>query len=249
MKPEGLVVTFPAFDEASPEEARYAIYFFPEPESDLARFGGRWLGRDCAKGESLEQPEVPGISSERLAEVTASARNYGFHATLKPPFRLKAGRSLSELNDALDAFVRERFSFEVQLKLKSLGGFLALMMSPPDYRMSELAADCVREFDPFRALADEAELARRRQAGLSAQQEALLQQWGYPYVMGEFRFHMTLSSRLPEGAEREAISERLAELSAPVCAQPTRIDAVALFKQETKGAPFQMVRRAKFGKA
>ena len=61
-----------------------------------------------------------------------------------------------------------------------------------------MAGACVRDLDEFRAPAGEAELARRRKAGLSARQEALLTQWGYPYVFEEFRFHLTLSGRLPE---------------------------------------------------
>ena len=152
-----------------------------------------WAGIVRA-GEARTQPNVPGLSAERLAELTQSARGYGFHATIKPPFYLREGRSEAELLDAFAAFAKGREPFEVQLGLRSLGGFLALMMTPPDHRMSALAADAVRDLDPFRALPSEAELARRRKSGLSAQQETLLQQWGYPYVMGEFRFHMTLST-------------------------------------------------------
>ena len=33
-------------------------------------------------------------------------------------------------------------------------------------------------------------------SGLTDRQEALLTQWGYPYVMEEFRFHITLTGAL-----------------------------------------------------
>ena len=246
------MVEFPSFPESTagdpdPQAPRYALYVAPEPGSPLSEFGADWLGRDCVTGEARRQPEVPGVSAERLAELTKSARGYGFHATIKPPFYLRAGRSEAELLDAFASFAKQRDPFEVQLGLRSLGGFLALMMTPPDHRMSALAADAVRDLDAFRALPSEAELARRRESGLSAQQETLLQQWGYPYVMGEFRFHMTLSARLPDGAERDAIVAALTPRAEAVTAEPFRVDAVALYKQPTKGADFIQVERFGFG--
>lgn len=242
---------FPAFPENQADPAptwpRYAIYFAPEPGSPLAEFGADWLGRDCASGAERTLPAVPGVTSERLAAITESARNFGFHATLKPPFHLKHGRSPAALEEAAAAFAATRAPIPVQLGLRSLGGFLALMTTPPDHRLSALAADVVQDLDGFRALPSDAELERRREAGLSAQQEALLQRWGYPYVMGEFRFHMTLSSRLPDGPEREAIVTALEPRVAPVTAGPTSIDAIALFVQERRGGPFTLARRFPFG--
>lgn len=246
------MVQFPDFpDGAAPEPdpaaPRYALYVAPEPGSVLAAFGAEWLGRDCATDTPLAQPAVDGITSERMADLTASARQYGFHATIKPPFYLRDGRREDELIDAFAAFAAARAAFEVGLGLRSLGGFLALMMTPPDHRMNALAADAVRDLDPFRAPPGEKELARRRAAGLSAQQETLLQQWGYPYVMGEFRFHMTLSSRMADGAERDAFVAALTPRAEAVTAEPFRVDAVALFKQPRQGADFVQVRRFAFG--
>lgn len=246
------MVEFPGFPggtvgEPDPEAPRYALYVAPAPGSPLSEFGADWLGRDCATGERRLQPAVDGLSADRLADLTESARGYGFHATIKPPFYLRAGRSEDELLSAFAGFAEKREPFEVQLGLRSLGGFLALMMTPPDHRMSALAADAVRDLDAFRALPSEAELARRRKSGLSAQQETLLQQWGYPYVMGEFRFHMTLSARLPEGPERDAIVAALTPRADAATAAPFTVDAVALFKQPRKGADFIQVERFGFG--
>ena len=237
---------FPESDQPAPEAARYAVYFAPEPGSPLAEFGANWLGRDCATGAIRPQPRVTGVEADRLSAITASARDYGFHATLKPPFALKPGRRPDELAAAAEAFAADRTAIPVRLALRSLGGFLALMMTPPDHRVGALAADVVREFDGFRALPGQSELARRREAGLSAQQEALLQRWGYPYVMGEFRFHMTLTARLPEGPERDTIVAALEQEVAAVTAGPVTIDAIALFRQERRGAPFTLVQRFRF---
>ena len=240
--------TFPA-NEAQPEPAwpRWAIYYAPEPGSPLAEFGADWLGRDCATGAERPLPAVAGVPPERFAEITRSARDYGFHATLKAPFHLKADRTLAELEAAAAAFAAARAPIDVKLGLRSLGGFLALMTTPPDGRVTALAADIVRDLDGFRALPSDAELARRRDAGLSAQQEDLLQRWGYPYVMGEFRFHMTLSSRLPDGPGREAIVTALEPRVEAVTRDRLAIDAIALFRQDRKGGPFVMARRFPFG--
>ncbi|WP_354226472.1 DUF1045 domain-containing protein [Bradyrhizobium sp. F1.4.3] len=53
------------------------------------------------------------------------ARRYGFHATLKPPFRLKEGYSVEELERALRAFVTAWPSCPIgPLKLDLLGASL-----------------------------------------------------------------------------------------------------------------------------
>lgn len=242
------MASFPPFPESpAPDGPRVAVYFIPEPASPLAAFGARWLGRDCATGARLEQPEVPGLSPTRLAEITESARSYGFHATLKAPFHLKPEVSEQDLRDAMRAFAAGRDAFEVGLGLRDLGGFLALMMAPSDYRMTELAAACVERFEPFRAPLSEADLERRRKSPLSPHQDTLLQRWGYPYVMEEFRFHMTLSRRMQDGPEREALIAALEPLAAEVTAAPLRVDAVALVRQDSRGAPFELVERFAFG--
>jgi hypothetical protein len=68
---------------------------------------------------------------------------------------------------------------------------------------ADLAADVVRILDPFRAPLTAAEVARRRPERLTARQRDLLAAYGYPFVMEEFQFHLTLSGRLkPEDAPR-----------------------------------------------
>ena len=117
------MTVFPPLPDApDPNGQRVAIYFIPDPCSDLARFGATWLGRGCATGDVIPQAPVPGLATDRVAELTASARAYGFHATLKAPFHLKPGHDLDQLRDALRNFAADRTAFEVQLALKTLGG-------------------------------------------------------------------------------------------------------------------------------
>jgi putative phosphonate metabolism protein len=223
-------------------EARYAIYYAPPPSSPLDTFGASWLGNDVAR-----RPPMPGFAADRLAEIVESARHYGFHATLKPPFILAPGSTADDLDRALKRFTAGQTRFAAPpLELAPLGGFLALTLSAPCPSMAALAERCVRDFDAFRMPPSEAELAQRRGAGLTPLQDELLRRWGYPYVMGEFRFHMTLSSRL-DSAERERLRHGLAPVVAPLCAAPFPVDGIALFVQPDRASPFRIERRYVFG--
>lgn len=228
--------------------ARYAIYLAPPADSALWRFGCSWLGRDPETGEDLPQPAVAGLTPERLRAITASPRRYGFHATLKPPMRLAEGTSLEALIEALGAFARDRRPFTAPPVVpRSLGGFLAFVPSAPAPDLNALADDCVRAFDRFRMPPSPAELARRLAAGLTARQQALLREWGYPYVLDEFRFHLTLTGRLAE-PERSRVLADLSTRTAGLATQPLAVEGVALYVQEHPDAPFTLMRRFPFGR-
>ena len=204
---------------------RYAIYYTPAPESALARFGAAWFAR---KAPCLDAP-----------------RRYGFHGTLKAPFPLAAGASEGELLRAVESFAVARQALSgPTLRLSEMAGFLALVPSEPFGELDRLAADCVAAFDRFRAPATEAELARRRRAGLSARHEALLLRWGYPYVMDTFRFHMTLTERLDEEGLARERAEAEAMLAGP--APSLFIDAVTVMVEPVAGEAFRVLRRCEF---
>jgi putative phosphonate metabolism protein len=222
---------------------RYAIYFAPDATSPLARFGAEWLGYDVAAGVTVAQPAVPGIAPERLSAMTVEPRRYGFHATLKPPFALAQGSDAASLNAAVAALAGRVPAFAApRLCLARISGFWALTLSEPCAAMDQLAAVCVSDLDRFRAPPPAEELARRRSARLSDAQEMLLDRWGYPYVMGEFRFHMTLTARL-DPVESVLAGEKLAALIAPFCQTPLPIDALSLFWQDRREAPFRLLQR------
>ncbi|MGH6913114.1 MAG: DUF1045 domain-containing protein [Geminicoccales bacterium] len=226
---------------------RSAIYFAPAPGSALEAFGCIWLGRTL-DGATLAQPAIDGIEPARLAAITASPRHYGFHGTLKAPFALAAGIPRDALDEAAAAFEAERQRFEISLQLGSLGGFIALLPAGPFAVLDTLAADCVEAFDRFRAPLTGAEIARRRASGLSPRQDAHLLRYGYPYVLDDFRFHMTLTERL-HAPERDHVLAVLSERAQEVCAKPLAIDAISLFEQPVREAPFVERRRFAFGQA
>lgn len=206
------------------------------PEGPLAEFGASWLGWDIVKGAEARQPDLPG-----LHDITMTPRKYGFHGTLKPPFRLKQGQSVEDLETAISEMAETLAPACCDgLALTPLGRFLALTPRGDMDPLQRVAQACVRDLDGFRSPASEAELARRRKAGLSPRQEALLMKWGYPYVMDEFRFHLTLSGRLSREALpkwMEIVQDRL-----PVLPAPFVLDNIALCGERGDGR-FELIHR------
>jgi putative phosphonate metabolism protein len=222
---------------------RYAIYFAPQEGSQLHQSASLWLGRDAVAGVLTEPELPPTISHAAWRATTEDPRRYGFHATLKPPFQLATGASAEALKDSLQKFSDSHKAFRLPpLTLGTLGHFLALILSAPSPCLHQLAAECVRDLDPFRAPSDAADLAKRVRPSHNLAEQQNLIRWGYPYVLDTWKFHMTLTNSLkPEELElsREHIAERFSE----VCNQPLLCDSICLFEEPTPGAPFLLTAR------
>jgi 2'-5' RNA ligase len=176
---------------------RYAIYFAPATDSAWWDAGCRWLGRDPIGGSEIQQPHIPRVSKSMFAKLTSDARRYGWHATLKAPFRLHEGFSESHLDEMAEAFAAVQRPIALDdMQVRQLRDFLVLAPTRVSAEVGALALRCVTYFDILRAAPPAAELSKRRDAGLSEKQEALLQRWGYPYTEEEFRFHMGLTDSL-----------------------------------------------------
>ena len=128
--------------------SRYGIYFSPRPGALLHALGSQWLGRDAETGDALD-PDLPeSLTHDEWLRATKSPRRYGFHATLKPPFRLAEGTAFADLQSALREFAAGHKSFEVpSVSISPLGRFLALILTEPSDAFSALAADCVSDFE------------------------------------------------------------------------------------------------------
>lgn len=222
-------------------QARYAIYYVPKPDTPLAQFGASWLGRDVATGEAVAQPVIRDMDAARLLDITGAPRKYGFHATLKPPFRLAKGCDLNLLDEAIEAFVVAQEPFAVPtLELSELDGFIALRPKKESSTLHQFAEDCVRVFDPFRAPPSKQELEKRLASELTDKQVKLLKKWGYPYVMSEFRFHMSLTERL-KGKERMHLMAQLEPIvNDALSGKHWMFDSIALVIQKTPEAPFEV---------
>lgn len=215
--------------------SRFAIYYLP-PEGALSDFGASWLGWDVARGCDASQPDIAG-----LYDATVTPRKYGFHGTLKPPFRLAEGAGVDELQTAVAAVAGTLVPACADgLELSALGRFLALTPQGDPQGIRRVADTCVRDLDSFRAPAPAAELERRRRAGLTERQEALMQTWGYPYVMEEFNFHLTLTGRLPKDMVAKWTDIAAKEL--PALPVPFHMSHIALCG-ERKDGYFELIQR------
>jgi len=210
---------------------RYAIYFIPEPETALAILGSALLGRDSETGKNIPQTSLAGFSQQSLHALTADARHYGLHATLKAPFFLKKGMTEHDLLLAAARFVvgREHIIMS-RLELAQIDSFFALV-PPREGPINTLAADAVTFFEPFRAAPSEQELARREAQKLTGRQKALLAEWGYPYVFDEYRFHITLTDKLHDSEEARHMEEGLRAYFAPVRNEELPVASICVCKQ------------------
>lgn len=211
---------------------RFAIYY--TAEGDLARRGAAWLGWDVAAGRSvlLDAPPAEGLD---LPALTEAPRRYGFHATLKPPFRLAEGETSDHLSETVsDLAAKTPSAIADGLEVAWLGSFLALRPVGDATEINTLAATMVRDLDRFRAPSSQADLERRRAAKLSSEEDANLVRWGYPYVMDAFRFHMTLTGRLPKEV-RQPVEAAARTHFEPVLPAPFTIGSVTLVGEDYMG--------------
>lgn len=221
---------------------RYAIYFVPAADSDLYRFGSAVIGYDCHAGGELTPPDDIGLDADTWRKLTEEPRRYGFHATLKAPFRLAPSRTEAHLVSAFRDFAARGHAIpRVAPEVRMLSSFTAVVPREPSAALAELAARCVTDFDAFRAPTMAEERERRLASGLSERQVKHLDRWGYPYVLDEWRFHMTLTGKVPvEG--RDEVLALLRRGFARACGdRPIAIDRLGLFKQDDEHARFRVL--------
>lgn len=218
---------------------RLAVYFAPPPGHALWLAGCAWLGRDPARHD--DPGGAPPLRSHPW--------RYGFHATLKPPLRLRAPHRPDDFHAAVAALAARHAAFEMPpLEVAWPDDFMALQPRDalaPTHPLRMLADACVTELDALRAAPDAAELQRRLTPQLDARQRQHLHEYGYPHVLDRWQFHMTLSDTLPPGpdASREALATQARAHFAAALAQPLRCDALCVFAEAAPGAPLLLTHR------
>lgn len=226
------------------------MYFAPEPDSELDQFGTKWLGRNVDGSSSKNQPIVPSVSEKRCDEITESPRRYGFHGTLKPPFELNPATTIEALLRTAHVFARGLAPVEIPpLELAIIGKFIALTPTSQSAALEKLSAACVRAFEAFREPLTPEQIQNYRLNKLTVHQEQMLEHWGYPYVMEEFRFHMSLTSRIDDPQERERVFAVLEDLAKPVIGKPILARHITVFGQNKRDEPMTTIERIPFGRS
>jgi putative phosphonate metabolism protein len=220
---------------------RYAIYYTAARDSVLDRFGAQLLGYDAWTGEELSFPDFALQATPDWPNLTQDPRKYGFHATLKAPMPLASDTTETELLAACAAFADKPRAIPVITPVvNAISGFIAVVPSERCGELERLAADCVMEFDCFRALLTSEDRARRNPAALTPRRAELLDRWGYPYVMEEFRFHMTLTGRL-DAVRRPLLLAMLQRRFSDIDIPRLAVDRIALFRQGDAQSRFRIV--------
>jgi putative phosphonate metabolism protein len=218
---------------------RYAIYYAAAPGSELDRFGAALLGYDAYEGTGLPFPGT--IERPDWRELTEDPRKYGFHATLKAPMSLASAKTEAGLVAACESFAgTPRPIPAFKTIVDSISGFIAIVPAEPSPELQRLAADCVTAFDSFRAPLTAGDRERRNPSKLTPRQREHLDAWGYPYVMEDFRFHMTLTGRL-ENPRREDVLAMLRQRFSAIKLDVLQVDRIALFRQDNGNARFRII--------
>ncbi|MGA7487834.1 MAG: DUF1045 domain-containing protein [Xanthobacteraceae bacterium] len=225
--------------------ARYAVYFVPAAESELYRFGSSVLGYDCYRNEEIPLPDQFGLDSNAWRKLTEEPRRYGFHATLKAPFRLAPSCTETQLVGAFRSFAGLGQSIaRVETEIRMLSDFAAIVPYETSAALETLANQCTTIFDAFRAPMSAQERARRGASGLSPSQLQHLDRWGYPYVFTDYRFHMTLAAKIPV-EHRDQVLDALRTAYRQACRdQPLILDRISLLTQDNEHARFRMLCQA-----
>jgi hypothetical protein len=225
--------------------ARYAIYYAPEQGSPLDVFGRTWFDET----KNADPKSLGNLSPERLRALSEATRRYGFHGTLKPPFSLNPSSSVESLLAAARVFARSLSPIEIPpLELAIIGKFIALTPTTQSAALEKLSAACVRAFEAYRVPLSAEQLENYKQNKLTVHQEQMLDHWGYPYVMEEFRFHMSVTDRIDDAKEREEIMEVLEKLAGPVLAKAVPVRELTVFTQTAVDAPMIPLERIPFGR-
>jgi putative phosphonate metabolism protein len=228
-------------DDSTP---RYAIYFVPDPDSALYRFGRDVLGYDCFTGKETAHAEIPPLDAATWHRLTEEPRRYGFHTTLKAPFHLRHGTDDSALVTAFMHFAKDCAGADIEPVVRALGSFIAVVPRAATPAIAALEARCVAAFEPFRAPLSQIDIERRLKSNLSARQIANLESWGYPYVHEEFRFHMTLTGSLAPDMQAVALPALARAFGIACDATPLAINRLALMRQDERAARFRVLRHA-----
>jgi len=231
---------------------RHAAYYAPAQHSHLAQRGAQWLGR-CAQSRcAVRQPDFPHISPDRLRQHTAAAARYGWHATMKAPFALNPGLEMNAIPAAFQTFAQSQTALTLPpLTLRNMGDYLALVPEAPSSALQELAFDCVRALHPLATPLSDTQIAQRRLTPLTPAQDAMLLQWGYPFVGHQFQWHMTLTGSLRKLTQREVrgLQDAARDWFSPVLNQPVELDAICWFVEPVAGGDFYEAQRFALGPA
>jgi Protein of unknown function (DUF1045) len=226
---------------------RYAIYYTPQPGSALAVFGRSWFGR-ANDGVTLQAFSGAGLAGTSFAKLAVAPGRYtGLHALFRAPFAPREGIGPDAIKIRLINFAARRKPVETgPLTLSRAGRFLVLRSVEATPALDWLAAQCVATFEDFAAPLSDTEREEHASPNLSDYQRLLLESFGDPYVLSEYRFSITLTGPL-DAAHLERVAQALWPVLEEICASGVTVDGLSLFGDGGGRSPMRLVGRYRLG--
>jgi hypothetical protein len=227
--------------------SRYAIYYTPQPGTALAAFGRSWFGR-ANDGVTLQAFSDDGLAGTSFVKLAATPGRYtGLHALVRAPFAPRDGIGLDAIKTRLITFAQRRKPVATgPLTLARSGRFLVLRPVEPAPALDWLAAQCVAAFEDFAAAPGDTERAEFASPQLSDYQRLLLESFGDPYVLSEYRFSITLTGPL-DAPHLERVSQALWPVLEEICATGVTVDGLSLFGDAGGRTPMRLIGRYHLG--
>jgi len=161
----------------------------------------------------------------------------------RAPFTLRDGAGLGAVKARLINFAARRKSVETGPLTLSRGR--SLVLRPVDARsaLEWLAAQCVAAFEDFAAPPTDAERAEYAGPHLNDYQRVLLESFGDPYVLSEYRFAIRLTGSL-DTAHLERVAQALWPVLEKICTAGVTVDDLSLFGDTGLGrSPMRLIGR------
>jgi hypothetical protein len=227
--------------------ARYAIYYTPQPGTALAAFGRSWFGR-ANDGVTLQAFSDAGLAGTSFAKLTVAPGRYtGLHALFRAPFALREGFGPDALKARLINFSARRKPIATgPLTLARAGRFLVLRPVEATPALDWLAAQCVATFEDFAAAPSEVERNEHASRQLSDYQRVLLESFGDPDVLSEYRFAIALTGPL-DAAHLDRVAQALWPVLEEICAEGVTVDGLSLFGDAGGRSPMRLIGRYRLG--
>lgn len=102
------------------------------------------------------------------------------------------------------------------------------------------------ELQPLAAPLSATELQRRCQAPLSPAQNALLERWGYPFVLDQYQLHCSLTGSLKHMNSQQVHNLQRGAEDWFANLPPCNFESLALFVEPTRGADFVLQEQFRF---
>ena len=222
--------------------SRYAIYYAPPKESSLEEFGRYWFGWDPLNAKLINNKQrinyLNRFGIKNLKNIDKNvliAKKYGFHGTLIPPFKLNKNYSTNTLFKKTEDIAKKFKKFKFyKFKLKRINNFYAFVQNKKNSNINKISNRLVKELFKFRSPLTKKEIDKRNPSKLSKLQLNILHKWGYPYLMSEFKFHMTLASEVT-GNKLYSELKKIEKKKEIILNEINDFDKIYIFGENQKG--------------